>query len=217
MSASILRQFGGLAGAVRPLFGQRFAFAVRPASSMAAEAFKKHGVVPDVINAPPLKVAEVSFDSGAKADLGNVLKPEQVQNPPTVKWEAEENALYTLIKTDPDAPSRKDPKFGEWHHYLVVNIPGNRVESGEVISEYIPAGPPKDTGLHRYVYLIYKQKGKIHDAEHGVLKFSANRRNNYNARDFVKKHGIQDNLIAGNFYQAQHDSSVDRLYEKLGA
>lgn len=21
---------------------------------------------------------------------------------------------------DPDAPSRKDPRFGEWHHWLVV-------------------------------------------------------------------------------------------------
>ncbi|KAF8414558.1 hypothetical protein L210DRAFT_3434826, partial [Boletus edulis BED1] len=26
---------------------------------------------------------------------------------------------YTLVMTDPDAPSRSDPKMGEWRHWLV--------------------------------------------------------------------------------------------------
>ena len=30
-----------------------------------------------------------------------------------------------LVMTDPDAPSRKDPKYREWHHFLVVNMKGN--------------------------------------------------------------------------------------------
>lgn len=45
--------------------------------------------------------------------------------------------------TDPDAPSRKEPKFREWHHWLVVNIPGNDVKKGETLSEYVGSGPPK--------------------------------------------------------------------------
>lgn len=85
--------------------------------------------------------------------------------------------------TDPDAPSRKDPKFRyvvrdqsaifivselnqrlqvririlkstiivafnlrEWHHFLVVNMKGNDISSGCVMSDYIGAGPPKGTG-----------------------------------------------------------------------
>lgn len=37
----------------------------------------------------------------------------QVQNRPTViEWEGcDSSKLYTLAMTDPDAPSRKDPKF----------------------------------------------------------------------------------------------------------
>ncbi len=35
------------------------------------------------------------------------------------------------MDADPDAPSRKEPKFREWHHYLVVNIPGTDVSKGE--------------------------------------------------------------------------------------
>ena len=55
--------------------------------------------------------------------------------------------------TDPDAPSRSDPKWGEWRHWLVFNIPGNQLGKGDVWWTYIGSGPPKDTGLHRYVFL----------------------------------------------------------------
>lgn len=63
--------------------------------------------------------------------------------------------------TDPDAPSRADPKIGEVRHWLVVNIPGIDINSGETLYEFIGSGPPKDTGLHRYIFLVYKQSGKI--------------------------------------------------------
>lgn len=66
---------------------------------------------------------------------------------------------------DPDAPSRKEPTFREWHHWLVGNIPGGEVSKGQVLSEYIGSGPPQGTGLHRYVFLIYKQNGKIEFGE----------------------------------------------------
>lgn len=47
---------------------------------------------------------------------------------------------------DPDAPSRADPKFREWHHWCVANIPGADISKGEVLSEYVGSGPPKGTG-----------------------------------------------------------------------
>jgi len=63
--------------------------------------------------------------------------------------------------SDPDAPSRKEPTYREWHHWLVGNVPGNDISKGEVLSAYIGSGPPPNTGLHRYVFLIYKQPGKL--------------------------------------------------------
>lgn len=36
---------------------------------MAAEAFKKHGVVPDVVKTAPAKVASVKFESGVEVRL----------------------------------------------------------------------------------------------------------------------------------------------------
>lgn len=73
----------------------------------------------------------------------------------------EASSISFCFFLDPDAPSRKEPTYREWHHWLVGNIPGNNVDQGDVLSAYIGAGPPPDTGLHRYIFLIYKQNGKI--------------------------------------------------------
>lgn len=66
---------------------------------------------------------------------------------PNVHWDADPNEYYTLIMTDPDAPSRESPKFREWHHWLVVNIPGNNIGQGEEKTGYFGAAPPANTGM----------------------------------------------------------------------
>lgn len=65
-----------------------------------------------------------------------------------------------LLFSDPDAPSRKEAK-DQVKHWLVGNIPGNEVKKGEILAEYRGSGAPKGTGLHRYVFLVFKQNGKI--------------------------------------------------------
>ncbi|XP_075811956.1 phosphatidylethanolamine-binding protein 1-like [Microtus pennsylvanicus] len=60
--------------------------------------------------------AEVEVD-----ELGKVLTPTQVQNrPSSISWDGlDPGKLYTLVLTDPDAPSRKDPTSGTGlHHYV---------------------------------------------------------------------------------------------------
>lgn len=39
--------------------------------------------------------------------------------------------LTPQLNSDPDAPSRAEPTFREWHHWLVVNIPGTDISKGE--------------------------------------------------------------------------------------
>lgn len=51
-----------------------------------------------------------------------------------------------FLHLDPDAPSRENPEFREILHWLVVNIPGNEVNKGKVITEYIGSGPPQGSG-----------------------------------------------------------------------
>uniref|UniRef100_A0AAZ3SAD7 Phosphatidylethanolamine-binding protein 1 n=1 Tax=Oncorhynchus tshawytscha TaxID=74940 RepID=A0AAZ3SAD7_ONCTS len=98
------------------------------------------------VDEKPAQILHVKYGSLEIDELGKVLTPTQVQSRPTsIGWEGcDSTKLYTLAMTDPDAPSRKDPKFGEWHHFLVVNMKGNDVSSGCVMSDYVGSGPPKD-------------------------------------------------------------------------
>lgn len=104
---------------------------------------------------------KVIYPSGVSVDNGKELTPRSVKDVPTVTYTADEGSFYTLIKTDPDAPSRKAPALREIRHWLVVNIPGNKVQDGDHHVEYIGSGAPEGTGLHRYIFLLFKQPGKI--------------------------------------------------------
>jgi phosphatidylethanolamine-binding protein (PEBP) family uncharacterized protein len=174
---------------------------------------EKHGVVPDVIDKAPDAKIEVTYGSHS-VDDGNELTPTDVKDPPTLKWAADDDSYYLLCLTDPDAPSRKDPKYREWHHWLVGNIPGNKVSEGDTLSEYVGSGPPKGSGLHRYVLLVYKQPGKIKYDEPRLTNRSGENRGKFSIRQFAKKHDLGD-PIAGNFYQAEWDDYVPKLYEQL--
>uniref|UniRef100_A0A336MQQ6 CSON005508 protein n=2 Tax=Culicoides sonorensis TaxID=179676 RepID=A0A336MQQ6_CULSO len=183
----------------------------------AAEEFTKNQIVPDdVIDKVPLNKVEITYPNGVSVNLGNVMTPTEVKDEPTVQYNADQSGYYTLIMTDPDAPSRKNPKFREWHHWLVGNIPGNKVEEGETIAQYIGAGPPRGTGLHRYVFLIFKQKGKIKFEETLLTNSSADGRGRFNTKAFVKKYNL-DGPTHGNFFQAEYDDYVPILYKQLGA
>ncbi|KAL1500855.1 hypothetical protein ABEB36_006279 [Hypothenemus hampei] len=193
----------------------RPAFISRAFSSIIKN-MEKHQVVPDVIDVAPQEEAEVSYPSGVKVDQGNILTPTQVKDQPSIKWQADSSTLYTVCMTDPDAPSRKEPTFREWHHWLVGNVPGNDVSKGEVLSAYVGSGPPPNTGLHRYVFLVYKQNGKLTFDEPRLPNTSDDKRSGFSIRKFATKYNL-GTPVAGNFYQAEYDDYVPILYKQLGA
>ncbi|XP_075984219.1 protein D2-like isoform X2 [Anticarsia gemmatalis] len=185
------------------------------AMSTVAKSFKEHQVVSDVVPVAPTAIANVLYPSGVQVSEGNVLTPTQVKDKPTITWEASPDQFYTVAMTDPDAPSRKEPKFREWHHWLVGNVPGTNVAAGDTLSDYIGSGPPPGTGLHRYVFLVYKQPGKLTFDEPVLTNRSGDHRAMFSIAKFAKKYNLGD-PIAGNFYQAEYDDYVPILYKQLG-
>lgn len=145
---------------------------------------------------------------------GNELTPTQVKDKPKLEWPNEPDTLYTVLLTDPDAPSRKEPKFREWHHWLVMNIPGNQIDKGDVITDYVGSGPPKDSGLHRYVFLVFKQPKKLSCNEPRIPKTSGDKRGKFSTAKLVSKYKLGD-PVAGNLFQAQYDDYVPKLYKQL--
>ncbi|KAH8326080.1 hypothetical protein KR067_001123 [Drosophila pandora] len=185
-------------------------------ASAVAEVFAANGVVPDVISEAPSQLLKVTYKNGLVAKDGVELTPTQVKEQPNVEWDAQPGDFYTLIMTDPDAPSRAEPKFREFKHWVLVNIAGNDLASGEQIAGYVGSGPPKGTGLHRYVFLLYKQSGKLEFDEERVSNKSRKDRPKFSAAKFAEKHEL-GKPIAGTFYQAQYDDYVPILHQQLAS
>lgn len=87
---------------------------------------------------------------------------------PQVTWEAEKGAHYSLIMIDADLPSRATTirtaverkttiKYRDLRLWTVMNIPESSTENGDEIVEYLGPAPLKRTGLHRIIFLVYKQ------------------------------------------------------------
>ena len=86
---------------------------------------------------------------------GIFFTPKETRMEPKVDYNAQQNALYTLILHDPDAV------VGNYFHWLVVNIPGDNIKNGDTLFEYKGPAPPKGSGTHRYIFLLYEQPERI--------------------------------------------------------
>lgn len=95
-----------------------------------------------------------------------------------------------------------------------MNIPGNKISDGEVLSEYVGSAPPDTTGLHRYTFLLFKQPEKLSFDEPHYSNTEGNR-GIFSTEKFIDKYGL-GKAIAGNFFQAQYDDSVPAMHKLLG-
>lgn len=147
---------------------------------------------------------------------GQCLKPTQVQREPIVTWEPEKGVLYTLVLIDPDVPSRMNHSLAEVRHWWVINIKGGHPESGQTVFEWLGSAPDKNTGCHRYVFLLFKQSSRIEiDIYVGTDDTpDQDLRLNTSVRDLQKKYALE--LQCGNFYRAGYDKTTDKLRAQIG-
>lgn len=171
--------------------------------------------IPDVLvgtfNATvPLKI---SFPSGAIA-TGNELAPSQIRRQPVVAFKTGANKLYTLIMIDPDAPSRAEPMYREFVHWVVVNMHGCDVTSGETVAPYFGAAPPYNSGFHRYYIFLYEQPSPLSTTEVNNLFDYFVRRGGFTLSRWAAKMGYSYPVGVQGF-RAQWDSYVDILHNEM--
>jgi phosphatidylethanolamine-binding protein len=124
----------------------------------------------------PMVDISISWDIKHTADFGNTLHPSDLQDVPEAQLTSRSSGSsapsndeqLTLALTDPDAPGRDTPKWSEFCHWIITNVPLNapKDESSPVVSGrkirdvmlYYPPGPPPKTGKHRYVFLALAPK-----------------------------------------------------------
>lgn len=114
----------------------------------------------------------------------------------------------------PDAPSRENPMYRSWLHWLVVNVPGMDVANGQLISEYFGPIPPSGSGLCRYVVLVYEQSDKLDFEEKKIDLKNAEDHSNFDVEKFAQKYDMKDPL-AGNVFQAKWDEFVKELMKVM--
>ncbi|KAF5929978.1 hypothetical protein HYC85_000003 [Camellia sinensis] len=114
---------------------------------------------------------------------GCSIKPSIAMNPPRVTITGHSPDLYTLVMTDPDAPSPSEPAMREWVHWIVSDIPGgSNPTRGNEILPYMAPSPP--IGIHRYIMVLFQQKTPL-----GLLEQPMSRAN-FNTRAFAHELGL---------------------------
>ncbi|XP_034936951.1 protein D2-like [Chelonus insularis] len=174
--------------------------------------FEEAKIVSDILDSAPTKEIEVKYGE-QKVNLGNEFKPTITKDIPEVHYEHEGGVLYTLVLTDPDAPTRGYNR--EFQHWLVGNIPEDKVAKGEVLTEYVGPAPPKGSGKHRYIFLLYKQNQGAITFDERRIGNRDKRRNRFSIKKFAQKYNLEG-PIAGNFFRAEYDDYVSTIHRQLG-
>ncbi|XP_068518207.1 phosphatidylethanolamine-binding protein 4 isoform X1 [Anas acuta] len=86
---------------------------------------------------------------------------------PRVRYpRADKSKKYVLVLVDPDAPSRANPKNRFWRHWLLADIRGTDLRTGDlkgrVLTDYVRPTPPPRSGYHRYQLRLYEQPDGQH-------------------------------------------------------
>uniref|UniRef100_A0A2N9GYU7 Uncharacterized protein n=1 Tax=Fagus sylvatica TaxID=28930 RepID=A0A2N9GYU7_FAGSY len=135
-------------------------------------------VIGDVVDmfAPTVNLA--AYFGSKHVTNGCDIKPSIAVNPPKMTLTGHSDELYALVMTDPDAPSPSEPSMREWVHWIVLDIPGGTNPTrGNEILPYVGPRPP--IGIHRYILVLFRQKGPL-----GLVDQPASRAN-FNTRLFA--------------------------------
>jgi len=208
------------------------------------ETPEQSGIVPDVwpTTFTPTTPLRVKFSNWVKAPVnlknptafglggtpakgageikaGQVVTPTQAQSPPVLGWEGAPGAYYTVVMTDPDAPTRSSPSAREWVHWVRVNIPGDNLpcdgkDGGDNLKEYVGAAPPAGTGEHRYVILLFKQPSKIEFPESERVPLVEIGRPKWSCHKFAEEFGLGA-PIGFSYFKASYDNYCLELYAAL--
>ncbi|XP_055932848.1 protein D1-like [Argiope bruennichi] len=155
--------------------------------------FRTSNIVPKIIPTLPHSPLLVKFNNRAVACGNEFTRAETKLHPTVVDFDADIKKLYTFIMIDPDTTTPQYPDLANYLHWLIENVPGNVVLNGDSVTSYDPPQAPTFSDTHRYIFLVYEQRGKLKD------DFEGRKRTNFNLKKFVQDRGLKG-PVAGNFF-----------------
>lgn len=142
---------------------------------------------------------------------GNTIKPSEASTQPNVEFASKPEDLWTLVLTNPDGNLYDND--AECLHWFVGNIPGGDVSKGEVICDYLQPFPPKGTGYHRLIFLLFKQEHRVdfskYQKQSPCLQL---RERTFSTLDFYRE--LQDEITPAGvaWFQSDWDSSLTKVF-----
>ncbi|GLJ36396.1 hypothetical protein SUGI_0730650 [Cryptomeria japonica] len=174
-------------------------------SRSALDAVMTARVIGDVVDM--FEPSDINFTvkyTSKQVKNGCEFKPSAVALRPRVDIGRDSQDLrtfYTLIMTDPDAPNPSDPTLREYLHWMVVDIPATTSASMGI--ELMSYEPPRPTiGIHRFVFVLFKQVGRQTVTPPGS-------RNNFNTRAFAQRNSL-GHPLAVVYFNAQKETAARR-------
>lgn len=163
------------------------------------EGFVEAGLYPGFLEEVPKGLVNINYGPHGCVHMGTTMQPSTTIDPPTrLSYPADLSKYYTLILVD---------VADNTLHWMVVNIPGNKVKQGNTIAAYQPPSSRRSSESHRYVALALEQRDAI---LYGLDDFYAKQcdwlpREGFNVAAFKAKFSLD--LVAGNFMEMYPDPS----------
>ncbi|RUS71199.1 hypothetical protein EGW08_021035 [Elysia chlorotica] len=163
----------------------------------------------------PVAPLEVVYDCIEKTVTpicyGNIVPASETAKAPSINYSSSEDSLWTLVMSSPDGNLEDNNK--EILHWAVGNIPGSAVDKGEQFCQYLQPFPPRGAGFLRYVFILFKQEGKLdfENLQHSIQSSSLKDRS-FSMHEFYKS--FQSNMTPAGlaFFQCEWDSSVTSVF-----
>ncbi|KAF8625487.1 hypothetical protein AX15_005352 [Amanita polypyramis BW_CC] len=120
-------------------------------------------------------------------------------------------ATYTLVMTDPDAPSRVEPLYREFRHWVITGLKSAAETSSNATNlfaiktkssttPYRPPGPRPGSGIHRYTFLLFQEPPSGVNIPHGAPEYGSalEERRSWSTMAFAERYNLK--LVGANFF-----------------
>ena len=129
--------------------------------------------------------------------------------------------LVFALKTFPDQTAlcflRHYKCLLQYLHWMVTNIRGGDLSTGDLVCDYLQPFPALGTGYHRYTFVLYRQEAPLHlprlAEEPGSVNLEAR---TFHSAEFYKEHQEVITPAGLGFFQSDYDSTIrDFFHHKL--
>ncbi len=127
-------------------------------------------------------MVQVKF--GSISTENGFLPTESAQGPLSIEWDGRSDQLYTVIFYDIDSPYPAPRNTSSpFLHYLITNIKGSDMSTGNQLIDYMAPHPPTDSLPHTYMVDVYSQREAVLPVRHRI-------RENFRLNDFIKDNNL---------------------------